>query len=396
MFATSENFYDSLPVFDDFLDITDPARFSPLPDDWYVVASDVQGSTGTIARGGYKDVNVAGASTIIAVLNIDRSLPIPFIFGGDGATLCIPPSWAARSRERLLGTVGMVRDAFGLTLRAGIVPVAYIRSRGCDVRVARHRVSGTFVQAIFTGGGAQFAEDVIKTDAGKEFLLKDGDAEAVFDFSGLECRWNDIPSLHGEIVSLIVKAFPSDAERSRRIYRDLIIRIREIYGSDRECRPIHPSALSMSVFGANPRREIRVRTAGARRSRRWTYALSMRWNIVAGKILIAFNHATSATDWGAYPAELAAQTDSRKFSDLFRQVLSGTASQKEELASYLEGEFGKGSLAFGMHASPTALLTCLVFSYSGAHLHLVDGGNGGYTLAAVDFKKRWKAGAARG
>lgn len=387
---TSDSFYTSLPVFDDFLDMTDPARFSSVPDDWYVVASDVQGSTEAIARGGYKDVNVAGAATIISLLNIDRSVAIPFIFGGDGATMCIPPSWLARARGRLLGTVGMARDAFGLSLRAGIVPVEHVRSRGYDVRVARHRVSGTFVQAIFTGGGALFTEDVIKSDAGAGFLLKEGDAEPVFDFSGLECRWNDIPSLHGEMVSLIVKAFSPDAAPARRIYRELILKIREIYGSDRECHPIHPSVLSMSVFGVNPRREERARTAAGGVMNRWTYALSMRSKIIAGRFLMALKHAAGATDWGAYPAEVAAQTDSRKFSDLFRQVLSGTTPQNERLAAYLEREFRKGSLAYGMHVSPTALLTCLVFSYSGAHLHLVDGGNGGYTLAAVDFKKRWK------
>jgi hypothetical protein len=50
------------------------------------------------------------------------------------------------------------------------------------------------------------AESLIKTPEGSRFILREGDAEPELDFSGLECRWNDVPSVHGEVVSLIVKA----------------------------------------------------------------------------------------------------------------------------------------------------------------------------------------------
>ena len=58
---SSDSFYESLPVFDEFSGITDPARYRPLPDGWHVVVADVQGSTAAIARGLYKHVNVVGA-----------------------------------------------------------------------------------------------------------------------------------------------------------------------------------------------------------------------------------------------------------------------------------------------------------------------------------------------
>ena len=61
-----------------------------------------------------------------------------------------------------------------------------------------------------------------------------------------------------------------------------------------------------------------------------------------------------------------------------------------ELEKYLEVQYREGALVYGMHAAPTALLTCLIFSYNGAHMHLVDGGNGGYALAAAAMKDRMK------
>jgi hypothetical protein len=41
-----------------------------------------------------------------------------------------------------------------------------------------------------------------------------------------------------------------------------------------------------------------------------------------------------------------------------------------------------------MHKSREALLTCIVQSYNGNHLHFVDGSDGGYALAARALKQR--------
>lgn len=388
MNSSAGSFYDDLPLLDEFLDITDPSRYAPVPDDWLIAATDVRGSTEAIRRGMYKDVNVAGAASIISLLNIERSLGVPFIFGGDGATLCIPPAWRDRAVSRLVGTVRMVREAFALDLRAGVLPVQVVRDAGYDVRVARHRITGGYVQAAFSGGGIEYAESLIKTPAGEQFTVSERDAEPECDFSGLECRWNDVPSVHGEVVSLIVKALGRDGGAVADTYRNLILTLRRIYGSDAASHPIDPSRLRMSVAGQHLSRERRVRTSGRTAAARLASAIDIRGKVLAGKILIRLKRKTRTADWGRYPAEVAANTDCRKFSDIFRQVLSGNVSQRGELDAYLADLYGKGQLVYGMHAAPAALLTCLVFSYNGAHVHLVDGGNGGYALAAAALKER--------
>jgi len=394
MGSSTTSFYDALPVFADFLDIANAERFSPLPDDWLVAATDVQGSTAAISAGKYKDVNVAGAASIISLLNIDRALGVPFVFGGDGATVCMPPAWKSRAISRLLGAVKMTREAFGLSLRAGVVPVSIIRSHGHDVCVARHRVSDNFVQAVFSGGGIEFVESFIKTPEGLRYVLQEGDAPAEIDFSGLECRWNDVPSIHGEVVSLIVKAMVGNPEGGQ-IYRNLITRIGEIYGSYSDSHPIQPSELRMRTTGPNLQREQRIRTFGRSTFSRLSYAVALKRKVIAGNLLIRLKRTTGGTDWGRYPKELAENTDCRKFSDIFRQVLSGNEAQRLQLDEYLRSCYEKGLLVYGLHTAPTALLTCLIFSYNGAHMHLVDGGNGGYALAAAALKERFKAITAR-
>ena len=44
-----------------------------------------------------------------------------------------------------------------------------------------------------------------------------------------------------------------------------------------------------------------------------------------------------------------------------------------------------------MHKSREALVTCIVFSYNGSHVHFVDGSDGGYAMAARDLKARRKS-----
>ena len=40
----SSNFYESIPIFDEFAEAVRPENYCPLPDDWMVGFSDVVGS----------------------------------------------------------------------------------------------------------------------------------------------------------------------------------------------------------------------------------------------------------------------------------------------------------------------------------------------------------------
>lgn len=98
---SSARFYAELPVFTDFREVSRAENFAALPEDWHVVMSDVRNSTVAIQSGGYKNVNTVGAATITAVLNAAGDIDIPFVFEGDGSTLCVPPALLDDARAAL-------------------------------------------------------------------------------------------------------------------------------------------------------------------------------------------------------------------------------------------------------------------------------------------------------
>ncbi|WP_449411426.1 DUF3095 family protein [Methylobacterium komagatae] len=89
-------------------------------------------------------------------------IEIPFVFGGDGSSLLIPPDHRGTVEAILAATVAWARDSLGLTLRAALVPVAAVRAAGRDLRVARYAASADVAYAMFTGGGLAWAEAAMK------------------------------------------------------------------------------------------------------------------------------------------------------------------------------------------------------------------------------------------
>ena len=387
----TESFFADLPVVEDFIDVSNPDIYTRLPDDWQVVVTDVRDSTAAIQRGGYKMVNLLGASSIIAVLNLKKSFSLPFIFGGDGATICIPESLVAEVRQCLVATRIMADEVYGLDLRVGIVPLNEIRRNGFDVLVARYRISEHFVQAVFSGGGLQFAEDSVKDqENGKAFRLEKGDAEPVADFSGLECRWQNVASPLGEVVTLIVQAIKDRPEEKNATYREVIRAIASIYGTDAMCRPIRENDLTMTLSEKQLAGESGVRSFGKGKWYRLWYWFKIRYGVITGWCLMKFKRTTAKTDWGNYRKDVAANTDYKKFDDKLRQVLSGSKEQRMKMEEFLEERFRRRELVYGIHFASTALVTCLIFSYNDAHVHLVDSDDGGYAVAAVKLKRQLK------
>src|SRR6185295_17282632 len=207
MSATSppDRFYSSLPIFRDFTHVMDPALFRPLPDDWVLGLADIVQSTKAIAENRYKAVNMAGASVIVAVTHAPEDREFPFVFGGDGASFAVPAADADAAREALIATAAFVRDDLELTLRIGMVTVAAIRAAGLDVRVARYAPSENISIAMFAGGGIAYADAAMKRG---DIALQAGPPGAKPDLSGLSCRFEEIPSSRGVVLSLVVAPKP--------------------------------------------------------------------------------------------------------------------------------------------------------------------------------------------
>ncbi len=360
-----------------------------MPETWQVVVADVERSTAAILGGRYKQVNLVGAATIVAVLNAVHPLRVPFVFGGDGATLCVQEACAGPVGRALLATQQMARREFDLALRVGLVPVREILAAGRQVMVARYRVSEHYSQALFTGGGIAFAEACVKDEQrGRRFRLEPGDASPAGQFQGLECRWDDIPSPHGETVTLVVRAVLSGAENRAAVYGAVIARIRDLYGEADITRPVRLEGLRLTRSARRLAGEVGVHSSGRGRLFRTRYWLRLGLQMAVGAWVCPRSRSFGGVDWGQYQRDLVANTDCRKFDDLLRQVLSGRPEQRAELTAFLEERFARGELVYGLHAARSAMMTCLVFNRQGEHVHFVDGTDGGYAVAALRMKER--------
>jgi hypothetical protein len=386
--AMAIEFFSEIEPFDNFESTFNPACYHPLPPGWLVAVCDIQGSTAGVEEGKYKEVNMTGASAIIAVLNAIPGREIPYVFGGDGASFAIPPDVAEPVAAALMGTREMASSVFGLTLRAGIIPVADVRAAGLDVRVARYRLSVKVTIAMFDGGGLAFAEGLIKDpDRQQKYDVNQWTATpSAANFDGLECRWNPLKTSKGQIMTLMARARRDDVL----VYRELFRRIGEICGLRKDYNPVRQDALNLSFQPRSLRREWGVRTHGDGVVARAFYALKLGLQNVLGTVLFGLNMKLGSVDGKNYRRDLVTNSDFQKFDDTLRMVLDTTPEQAAEILQYLRQQHENGSLFYGVHTESEALITCLIFDREDKHLHFIDGARGGYSAAAKAMKEQMK------
>ena len=205
-------------------------------------------------------------------------------------------------------------------------------------------------------------------------------------FEGFECRWQGVPSFHDHKLALLVAAVSGDADANLASYREVSDKIAQIYGDISSYHPLRTEHMRLSF---NPRQlghEWRVRSSRLSLWGRVKYFARMILLNLAGVYLFARKLDTKSVRWSHYTEELVENTDFRKFDGMLRMVMDGSEAQYRDLRDYLEGQHREGRLVYGMHKSREALLTCIVFSYNGNHVHFVDGSDGGYAIAARGLK----------
>jgi hypothetical protein len=384
-------FYEALPTLKRFEDTMKPANYTSLPDDWYIAITDVKNSTIAIEEGRYKEVNAMGAVSIMAMLNVTGKYNFPFVFGGDGSTIGVPPELYAKVISGLKGVQELARDSFGLDLRAAVVPLTDIKSAGFDIKVAKYAVSSYYQQATFLGGGATYAENLIKDPInGAKYQVEELEGDPEIDVSGLECRWDEVKNSRGEVHSLLVESTSEDPVKKFRLYQEVFQKIGSIYGSDEEFAPITTDGLSLTLDNKKLAVERKVQTFGKEWRDKIKYWIKLRIQWLFGIILMGFGIKTENVDWGIYKRDLAENTDYRKFDDILRLVLAGSETQRYTLQGYLETLYENGQLVYGLHHANSALITCVILNHHQGHIHLVDGSDGGYAKAATKMKARKK------
>ena len=348
-----------------------------------MIIADIQGSTDAIAQGRYKDVNTIGAACIVAAQNLLGREQFPFVFGGDGATLVVPGTKLAIVRSALDGVAAVARANFGLSLRIGAVQVATLTTNDCTLEVAKYRLIGKQVIALFRGGAIDSAESLVK-----HRHMQDGPLDKAtvpvdpLALEGLSCRWQPIPSLHGSIATILIKAIGRDRNA---VYARVIASIEAILNGDaHSASPLHDTNMRYRGVFDLWRDEWRYAVCHTT----WPFILRM-LEIVAVVVVFKWRIPPLLFSPKAYGASLGAHSDFRKFDDMLRMVIDVTPAQVTALRDLLESLRSHGQIRFGLHESPSALMTCFVYGLGdGEHLHFVDGGEGGYAVAAQSMKSQ--------
>ena len=380
------DFYSHLEPLDTFADVADLDNYQTAPDDWHVIIADVKGSTQAIEEGRYKQVNMVGAACINAVLNITEKDRIPYVFGGDGATLLVPSSCLDSCKQVLLGVRYLAATRFNLSLRVGVVAVATIHAHdSLRVMVGKYQLSPVNALATFSGGGMELAEQWIKS--GSEYLLEQEPDDKHPDLSGLSCRWEPLASQNGVMLSLLMQAQSDDESDKAVLYRSLIEDITRLSGDTESTgKPVCDANMKFRWPPRGLPAEIDA-TAGTRN--RSLFALRLYLSSLIQFFLDRFDLSAGGYRGKQYRVELRNNTDYRRFDDTLRILLDCSAAQADEIEAKLALRAQRGELKYGLHRSDSALMTCLVFNLDrGEHLHFVDGSDGGFTSAAKNMKAK--------
>jgi hypothetical protein len=378
---TSTSFHESLTPLRSFARLADPTVYAPLPPGWVLGLSDIVSSTAAIEAGRYKTVNTAAAALIAAVSNALGQDDFPFAFAGDGASFALPADQAHFGRDALAAVIRWVRDELDLTMRGALVPVEKVREAGFDVRVARFAPSQDVAYAMFSGGGLAWAEGRMKAG---EFAIEPSPPGVRPNLTGLSCRFDELRSTRGVILSLIVIPGPaSDAARFGQFVASILrLAEGEEVGSPVPAGgpPPHwpPSGLELEAR-ASP-----LYRRSPRAARLWVGASTL-----IAHAIFKTGLRVGSFDPTRYVQQLVRNTDFRKFDDGLRMTLDCTPALADRISALLSRAEESGVARSGTHRQKAALMTCFVPSPTRSdHVHFVDGASGGYAAAARALKLR--------
>ncbi len=375
-------FYQQLQGFSKFEELSDDQVYHLVPSDWYIVITDIEGSTRAINAGRYRDVNMLGAASVAVVQSHFGDEAFPFIFGGDGATFLIPPGKIDAVRHSLSILKAYSVSQFDLGLRVGIIKVEQLYIAKQKLEIAKFEIAHGKCTAFVRGGGVSWVESRIK-DPQFNLCIEASQGEELVPFKGLSCRWQPLKSHHGKMLAILVQPRAQGSELSV-VLEKIIKKFVNILGGAMDiASPIRHSNMEYKSFWAclkadwnlNPNKFskeflLRLLEVGLCI---WTFRWKLKEFFPAAK----------------YQSDIPSHSDYRKFDETLRLVLDCTSEQITEIRNYLIECHARGEIFYGLHESTHALMTCFVENTRpGGHIHFIDGFDGGYALAAKQMKEQ--------
>ncbi len=379
----NENFYRDIKALKlSVTDVLQPQYFFNVPDDWYIIIADIQNSTEAVASGRHNDVNLVAAGSLIAALNIAKqnNIEIPFFFSGDGGTLLAPEELVSSIMTGLLVHNENSIKNFGLYMHIGSVSIKNILSNGSTVKISKVEIGLGLHKAIIIGNGLKSAEQQIKHSINPE----NENTKYDLDMTGLECRWDKVkpPNVENEIVCYLIES--THQEKQVEVYRNVLRKMDEIYGSLVIRSPLAPNRLKLLLNLQKAQKEMLIKYG------RWKidYLISSFFKTLLGLFYFRNNLKLGNIQGRDYLLQLIANADTLTIDGRINTIISGQQNKRTQLLEYLAAKEAEGSLVYGYHISKESVMTCYIENMDSNHIHFVDGSDGGYTEAAKLLKRK--------
>lgn len=366
--GTNQFFYQNLIPFNEQHNMFNLNFYHKIPSNWYIIITDIKGSTQAVSNGHYKDINVVSVASIIAVQNACGDTEIPFIFGGDGAFIFAPDLYIDEIKKALVSTKKKSANEFNLLLRTSIIPVEDIHKKGSEIFLAKMKLSPTSCIAMAKGQGLEIAEFFAKQS--EDYEVQGSESEDTSIYKGLDCKWDSIPSKKDYILTLIIHS----QEKNIESYQEIITKINTIAP---QASLIEKNQTNIHLSIKNFFKELKITHKG----------MSKFTTFLTGCFKMYLSYWISK--YKKKPLvpldDLEYNTDQVKFDNSLRMVIDVSKNEKDSILKYLNNLQDLNKITFGYHAGKAAVITCFVRSAKG-HVHFVDGSGGGYTKAAEQMK----------
>ena len=374
-----DTFVERLSGSHQFEDVFDLEQYTDLPEDWLIVATDIQGSTKAIDSGRYKEVNTLGATAIISGINACTPEHICFQFGGDGALLAAPKSCLDSLVASMNELCDIAEVQFGMPMRVAIWESKEFFDRGLQFQVMKHDLAPGQHIFMFSGSGVDISDSWLKESSEAPNLFSRTESQLSLEYlEGLECRWNPLKAKHGKMITGMIKV------RNPKNAQTILTQIHKSLDSKQDTSPIRYSTLPTSWPPVHYYAEWKTKTAGqAKASAYLTFVSVMSFLLLLTPIVWFFKSKIP------YVGDLILRSDFQKYDGMYRFVRDLSTAQADSLTQLGEELYNKGEIYYGLHESSEALMTCMVFSQND-HVHFIDGGDGGYAMAAKGLKEQMK------
>ncbi len=377
------DFYTKMPAVTSFSDGLKKGA-ETVPDDWFVVMTDVVGSTIAIEAGKYKSVNIAGALPIISLARIYGNLKRPFVFGGDGMTFLVDPDHIDEAKTVLSRVLRDIKGVFDLGMRASAIPVQRLKKEGTEIHITKVQVSEQYTQAFLHGAGIQLAESILKDKSETAYHISPATDSKPVSYEGFVCRWSDIASPTGITAAIIVE--PRGAQNPL----PLLGEIEEILGGGTTYHPLCVETMEMGGSGSNWTIAYLLKTGGKKNLTYWLSKMVGWFEIQLTNLVMALDIPIRRSIYQVNKTreQNMANSDFRKYEGALKMIVSLNAQQLEKLREHLEKARKEGNIFYGIHTSAAAHMTCIATLQSGDDVHFIDATKGGYALAAKELKRQ--------